>query len=132
MAEWLAELYRSVRWETALIVPVPLATGRLKSRGYNQVHLITNALGNALRVPQSENALTRVRDTPSQVGLEPFERRRNVVGAFRASSDHVSGKKVLVVDDLFTTGATLAACAAALKQAGAASVLGLTVGRTWN
>lgn len=132
MGSWLAGLYRSTGWTVALIVPVPLADGRLKARGYNQVNLITNALGNALRIAQSDSALTRVRETPSQVGLEPIERRRNVMGAFCASSEHLRDKNVLVVDDLFTTGATLAACAAALNEAGAAKVFGLTVGRTWS
>jgi ComF family protein len=132
MAGWLAQLYYRNHWSASLIVPVPLADGRLKTRGYNQASLITNALGTALRIPQSESALKRVRETPSQVGMEQVERRQNVMGAFRASAEQVQGRQILLVDDLYTTGATLMACTEALIEAGAEQVLGLTVGRAWS
>lgn len=129
MASWLAEVYRAASWNAGLVVPVPLSDGRKKARGYNQVSLISDALGMALGIPHSESALARVRETPSQVGLEPHQREHNVAGAFCASKEEVVGKRVLLVDDLFTTGATLTACAEALGTAGAEETLGLTVAR---
>ena len=74
-------------------------------------------------------ALTRVTSVPSQVSLRAEERRANVVGAFRAEPESVAGKRVLVIDDVCTTGATLESCALALKEAGAVSVWGVALAR---
>jgi predicted amidophosphoribosyltransferase len=73
--------------------------------------------------------MTRIRETGSQVGLEAGERWANVAGAFAATPNQVRDERVLLIDDVHTTGATLAACAEALAQAGARQVVGLTVGR---
>jgi ComF family protein len=129
MATWLAEVCRRESWRPELVVPVPLSARRLRRRGYNQMDLVAGALAELLDVPLGAGALSRVRETRSQVGLDPAGRRRNVEGAFEACRDDVQGRAVLVVDDLFTTGATLAACAAALREAGSGDVYGLTIGR---
>lgn len=129
MAEWLAEICLRETWKQALIVPVPLGGERLRQRGYNQADLIGSALSKTLEWPFSRSLLRRVRETVSQVGLDAHERQKNVQGAFCAAPQQVVGKMVVLVDDLYTTGATLSSCTQALVQAGAALVFGVTVAR---
>lgn len=129
MGAWLADVYRRTPWQATLIVPVPLGRERLKQRGYNQSALIASDLAERLSLPVSFDGLRRTRETRSQVGLDPETRLVNVSEAFHASPAVVQGHAVLLIDDLFTTGATLSACARALHDAGVAQVMGLTVGR---
>jgi len=129
LAGWLAGLCRSAGWTPTLVVPVPLAPTRQRQRGYNQADLLARLLADRLGCPASSEALLRIRATRSQVGLGPAERRANVRGAFQARETEVRGQVVCLVDDLLTTGATLAACAEALFSAQALDVFGLTVGR---
>jgi ComF family protein len=129
MGRWLATLVRREAWQPTLILPVPLAPDRLRRRGYNQAALIAQSLASHLDLPCSEAALTRIRETRSQVGLDGTARRSNVAGAFQAHAETLGGSRVCIVDDLCTTGATLAACGQACAQAGALRVYGLTVGR---
>lgn len=110
-----------------VLVPVPLAAKRLRERGYNQSEHLARALGTILRMPVSVNALRRVRETPTQTALTPEARLANVAGAFLGSQ--VQGLRVVLVDDVFTTGATLLAAGAALKTAGAARVDAVTFAR---
>jgi ComF family protein len=112
-----------------LIVPVPLHPFRERQRGYNQSQLLAVALGGARRLEVSSSALTRLRDTPSQTQLSRTARARNVRDAFAADPRLVAGRHVLLIDDVTTTGATLAECARALRVAGATSVYALTVAR---
>jgi ComF family protein len=129
MGAWLADLYRSLSWQANLVVPVPLSGRRMRHRGYNQASLVASALARNIGIAHHEDALHRTRDTRSQVGLDPGDRTRNVHQAFEGCRELVGGNTVLVVDDLWTTGATLISCAEALMSAGATSVLGLTVAR---
>ncbi len=129
MGGWLADLYRVQNWPGSLIVPVPLAERRRRQRGYNQAGLIASALAERVALPMEEGGLRRVRETPSQVGLDPAGRLHNVEGAFEADPAVVHNQTLLLVDDLYTTGATLAACAQAGLQAGARAVFALTVAR---
>jgi ComF family protein len=129
MADWLRELYRQENWNMDLVVPVPLSRNRSRQRGYNQAGLIASALARLLDLPYYNNVLQRIRETKSQVGLNASDRKRNVRGAFQADKTIVYGKAILLVDDLFTTGATLSACAASLLENGATEVCGLTVCR---
>jgi ComF family protein len=110
------------------LVPVPLAPARQRERGFNQATLIAEALGGARGVPVRPRWLRRQRPTLAQTDLTAAERRRNVAGAF-AASPAVAGRDVLVVDDVFTTGATVAECARTLRSAGARRVEVLTVAR---
>jgi ComF family protein len=119
---------RSGPHQADLILPVPLHTRRQAERGYNQSSLLARVVGRAAGVPVDEHTLIRPRATLPQVGLGPSERQQNVEGAF-ACRGHLEGKTAVVVDDVCTTGATLEACAAALRAGGAVHVWALTVAR---
>ena len=112
------------------IIPVPLSCGREKERGYNQSLLLSQRLSPTFRLPLLKRSLTRSRETASQISLSKERRLKNVSGAFRVETPHLLQKKrILLVDDILTTGATASACAAALKEAGAVSVCVLTLAR---
>jgi ComF family protein len=112
----------------AAVVPVPLARDREYLRGFNQAQLLAEHVARRLGAPLEPRWLARVRETRPQSDLAAAERRANVRGAFQASRA-VDGRDVLVVDDVFTTGATLAACARALRERGAGRIGVLTVAR---
>jgi ComF family protein len=115
----------------AVLVAVPLHRARLAERGFNQAALIARCVARQLRAPLFPRALVRARDTPQQAALDRAARLANLAGAFRAREPElVRGRTVLLVDDVLTTGATLAACAAALIDAGARSVGFAVVART--
>jgi competence protein ComFC len=125
----LVEPLCALGWNIDLIVPIPLGQKRMKERGYNQADLLAHPLALATGRPYSTHAVCRARETETQVGLGVQERRENVSGAFRGERQLVSGKTVLVIDDVATTGATISACAGALAAAGATGVYGLTLAR---
>jgi len=131
LAEPLGELLASYVVEHSLpasvLVPVPLHPARLAERGYNQAALLAREMGRRLDLPVVENSLLRVRATRQQVGLNAEERQANVAGAFACRDAQLAGQQVLLIDDVYTTGATLTACGAALAAIGAASIWGLTL-----
>lgn len=114
--------------EADLLVPVPLGSRRLRQRGYNQAAVLAAALGVRLGVRVEPDALARSRETRSQTTLSPAARWRNVAGAFVATGP-LGGARVVVIDDVLTTGATLAACATALASGGAQGVGAATFAR---
>ena len=125
MAGWMARAGRDVLAEAGVIVPVPLHRLRLWVRKFNQAAALGGALARAADKPFAPMALQRVRSTRRQVGLKPEERAENVKGAFRVPDGRraeVAGRRVLLVDDVYTTGATAKAAARALLRAGAAGV----------
>jgi len=119
-----------VALEADAVVPVPLHAVRLRERGYNQADLIARPLARMLGLPFRSYLLVRTRPRPDKLRLTRRERWETVRGAYAACEGaHVDKLRVLLVDDVFTTGATLDACSKALRKAGAAQVLGLTVAR---
>ncbi|HLG99913.1 MAG TPA: ComF family protein [Bryobacteraceae bacterium] len=112
-----------------LIVPMPLHWRKRWQRGFNQSALLAREMGRRTNIPVA-NSLRRVKSTAAQAGLTNAKRRLNVSGAFEARRRAaLNGKRVLVIDDVMTTGATAASCARALKRAGAAQVTLLTLAR---
>lgn len=132
LSGWMAAVGRPLLDEADLIVPVPLHYLRLVRRGFNQSGWLAAALSRSSGVRLSVDALVRTRATPIQGGLSADGRRRNVQGAFRVRGSRkrlVRGKRILLVDDVLTTGATAEACALALKRAGAICVDVVTLAR---
>ena len=127
VAETLASLMvRHLPFETdAVLVPVPLHRWRIWKRGYNQSALIASALSRRSGIPHAPNLLQRIKATPPLRGLGRRERAETVRGAFRVPPEaqaELRGRTVLLVDDVYTSGATAGACAKALKRGGAARV----------
>jgi competence protein ComFC len=136
LGEWFAGLLAQVveeervALEADAVVPVPLHAVRLRERGYNQADLIARPLARMLGLPFRSYLLVRTRPRPDKLRLTRRERWETVRGAYAAREGaKVDKLRVLLVDDVFTTGATLDACSKALRKAGAAQVLGLTVAR---
>jgi len=134
LAEAVAGLEPSLGDAHLLVVPVPLHTSKFRQRGFNQSELIARM---ALKLSPSRDryslcdVLERTRQTLSQIGLTRHQRRENLRGAFRVKSpEKISGREILLVDDVFTTGTTVSECARILRRAGAARVWVATVART--
>jgi len=125
MGQWMARAGRELTREADALVPVPLHWRRLWARRFNQSASLASAVSRAANVPVLYESLKRVRATPQQVGLDKGERAGNVSGAFRVPAERkadVSGRRLILVDDVLTSGATVDACARALLRAGAAHV----------
>jgi len=129
---WLLRVGKELLDETDLIIPVPLHPTRLIRRRFNQAGLIAQSLSKAQNIPTILNGLIRLRAAPTQGYLDMKERKRNVRKAFRVNPRHqhvLKGKKVLLIDDVFTTGATINECTKELLKVGVQSVSVLTVAR---
>jgi len=116
-------------WQFDAVAAIPLNKDRFKERGYNQAEVLARPLANLLKVPIISASIVRVKKTQSQVGLSLPQRKSNVENAFLADHQIVNSKKVLIVDDVATTGSTIDACSQSLLDAGAKSVFGLTLAR---
>jgi ComF family protein len=127
---WLRQAGVQMLDECDILIPVPLHRWRLLQRRYNQAALMAMALGRATRKAVWADGLVRTRSTPIQGHLNRTERARNVAQAFAVNPKReVQGKNILLIDDVYTTGATVSECAKALKKAGAARVDVLTLAR---
>ena len=122
-----APVLRGQNWDA--LVPVPLHPKKFREREYNQAELLARRLGAASQIPVATNILRRVVPTITQTFLTREQRAKNMTNAFAAVAKSLSGKRLVVVDDVFTTGATTSACAKALRAAGAAEVAVWTVAR---
>ncbi len=115
-------------WDVDALVPVPLHPRRKRQRGFNQAGIISQELGDLKGIDVLKGSLVKKKNVSPQTFLAGSERRANVSGAFQVvHSDKVEGKSLLLVDDVFTTGATLTECCEVLKKAGAKEVRALTI-----
>lgn len=130
LAELLRDYLKANSLPAEVLVPVPLHHLRLRERGYNQAALLARELGKLIGLPVAEGTLYRVTNSLSQAKAPTAEiRRSNVEGAFSCGDNKLPERRILLLDDVCTTGATLNSCAIALKKAGAKSVWGLTLAR---
>lgn len=130
LAELLADYFVSNPLAGDVLVCVPLHPRRLRERGYNQSWLLARDLSKLIDLPVIDDCLIRVKQAQPQVRASDLEeRRRNVVDAFECHDEKLSGKQIILIDDVCTSGATLESCAAALKSKGSVSVWGLTLAR---
>jgi ComF family protein len=129
LGQLLAQHLKSHPMPGEVLAPVPLHPRRLRSRGYNQATLLARELGKRYGLPVNERLLAQTQNTPPQVQTSSREERHhNMAGSFECISK-AGGLTVILVDDVTTTGSTLSACAAALKEGGAASVWGLALAK---
>lgn len=133
LGQLLAEAYIKYQLKAEVLLPVPLHPTRMLERGYNQSALLAQTCAKQLGITYREDLLIRTKNTIPQVGLSLRERSRNVAGAFQSTETFTTGafasRRIVVIDDVCTTGATLEACATALMAAGARSVWGLVLAR---
>jgi ComF family protein len=113
-----------------VLVPIPLSKKKLRWRGFNQAEEIAKELANFLKIPLVSDCLIKTKETKDQVELSEKERKENVKGAFFIKNkEKIAGKNVLLVDDVFTTGATMEEAARVLKEAGAEKIVGVVVAK---
>lgn len=129
LSRYLVLAWRRVSWPIDLIIPVPLHTRRRRERGYNQSEFLAIELARVIGLRINTSVLRRTRHTEQQAHLDAETRQQNVADAFAAAPGLVEGKRVLLVDDVLTTGSTLRACAVTLLQSGAADVSAMTLAR---
>jgi ComF family protein len=128
LAELLYEYIRENPVPGEVLVSVPLHRKRLRERGYNQSGLLAKQLGKLTGMPVTDDCLVRQQHTPPQARTANIdERRRNVIDAFSCVNGKLEGRRVILIDDVTTSGTTLNACAGTLKKSGAVSVWGLTM-----
>ncbi len=124
-------------WQNSVLIPVPLDKNKLKTRGYNQSEELAKELSKILKIPVISDILIKIKETKPQMELSKEEREKNLLDAFATNNKDIvgsdpamlSGKKVFLVDDVYTTGSTMEECAKVLRKAGAKQVWGLVVAR---
>ncbi len=116
--------------DNGILIPVPLHRKRLKIRGFNQTEKIANHFSEFLKIPLIKDVLIKTKESQSQIGLSSEQRKQNIQGVFTCENiEQIKAKKILLIDDVFTTGSTMEECAKTLNQAGAKEVWGIVVAR---
>lgn len=128
LAGLMAEVYKREKCFAGaeVIATVPMTKKKLRQRGYNQAELLAGEVSRLIKIPV-QNAVVKVIDTPAQAGLSRSEREGNLTGVFKLTGVNVKGKKIIVIDDIFTTGSTLSSVTRTLTEGGAREVIGLTL-----
>lgn len=117
-------------WHNSIIIPVPMEITKMKKRGYNQAAELAQHLGLFVQTPFAQDVLMKIKKTPDQKKLSKEERQKNLAGAFIIKNNaSIAGKKVFLVDDVYTTGSTMEACATVLLGSGATQVWGIAFAR---
>lgn len=117
-------------WQNSILVPIPLSKKKIKNRGYNQSEEIGKELSKAINIPLITNVLVKIKETQSQINLSGLERAENVKDSFAIKNpEEISGKKIFLLDDVYTTGSTMEECAKQLILSGAKEVFGITIAR---
>ena len=121
-------------WQNSVLIPVPAHIKKIRERGYNQSEELAKEISKILNIPVISDVLVKTKPTASQAELKKEEREKNLLGAFKincgaSETPQFSGKKVFLVDDVYTTGSTMQECAKILKTAGAKSVWGIAIAR---
>ena len=129
-APHLRKLLEDTNWCIDIITPVPLSPKRQAERGYNQAAVIAYPFALSARIKYDPSILKKTREAQSQIGLSYVKRLANIHHAFECTSNKAEGQRILIVDDVTTTGATLNACGKALLEAGAKSVYGMALAKT--
>ena len=129
LGTYMAQAWAKWHTDIDLIIPIPLHAQRQKKRGYNQSALLAKVFSHQVRLPYNQDVLTRIRNTRPQVGLSSRARLQNLDGAFAVDKEVVRGKRVLLIDDVCTTGATLVAASKVLLAAEAQIVAGYCLAR---
>lgn len=117
-------------WENGVLVPVPMECRKLKERGYNQAEKMAKELAKIVKIPVVSDVLLKISKTKAQMKLSARKREENLKGAFAVKKPAgIAGKKIFLVDDVYTTGSTMEECAKTLREAGAKSVWGVVIAR---
>lgn len=131
LSEILVEEYKKNNFDVDIVIPIPLNPKRLKERGYNQAFLLCRKFETDLKLPIDTTSLIRKVDTPTQTKLTKQERKQNLENAFQVvDKSAIKGKRILLIDDVYTTGATLEEASKTLLKAGAKEIYCLTVAHT--
>ncbi len=115
------------KWNPQVVVPIPMYPAKQRRRGYNQSAILAARIGKLMGIPVCEGALKKVRDTKEQKELGYRQRRSNLKGAFSMEENHPMWRSVLLVDDVYTTGSTIDAAAAALREQGVSEIYFVTI-----
>ena len=113
-------------WKPDALVPVPIHRARRRERGYNQAELLAREIGKVMGIPVAARLIRRIKNTLPQKLLDDAERQNNLKRAFKIERNDVKLKRVIIVDDIYTTGSTVDACAVELKKAGVEEVYFIT------
>ena len=127
LADLLSEFWMNLNWDIDIVIPVPLSQERRAQRGFNQSEMIAKAFAGRTGLKADPRALMKIRHTAQQVGLSAEQRQENLHNAFAAENILIRGKRILLLDDVMTTGSTFAECSAVLLDGGARSVNCLSI-----
>ena len=129
LGKYMAECYIENNMQAEIIIPIPLFCKKIKKRGYNQAYKLAEEIGKILSLP-TINALERIKDTPTQTALDFKERKANIKGAFKCIDRSIKNRNILLIDDVYTSGATIKEACKVLRENGVNKIYVLTLAHT--